>query len=543
MENSPPTGRYETNKHNTAQLDPEALERILSTPVPCSEFSDLDSTTPKETIKRNYNTQVAHALYQGEELDVDNTVNATLRDRFLTINQRFNNDLGSTIDNTVFTDRDFIAGSAASLIAANMPNPGDFLEDMLARIPASEQSEDLNDKLANIAQAVYGSRYEAYVDEVDDDDADESGDNVDAEFSTNINESTLEHNKQEDAEILRRSHTLKRFVYDTARKTMNNWNMLTTNTRNAAASPQLWARENAYKRAKKRYEKKAAKVKPESNSRLNQHRQAVADRHEAIATEKMQKRDIHKDSMKNRLYDAQEKTEGRNFIYQERVNQYKERKEAAVARKELRETLKADKANYFEREAIIKQIPAEQLQRIGRVACSYNAALSVENKVGSQVKQAGSYLTTLETSYATTTEHKETLLTLSDTYEAQANKINEKEIPKIRELIEIQQQEIASLSEDDEQYQEVSGIIAILQDRERQREQEAVTLREQAKDSREKAKLAQDKQQNLEKRIAAQKDKLTHSRQRLGGQQSVADVRYTSKRSAINDIINSNENR
>lgn len=176
-----------------------------------------------------------------------------------------------------------------------------------------------------------------------------------------------------DAEILGRSYAVRRTISSSANHTIRAAETVSTKFRNLFEGPGKLHRRFAHFVAEKRYNRHKARFDavshlPEGN-RLRKRREAKLNR----ATERFNttKRALEE---KNTRIESRREAVGANFERRkvEYSSELIQRKEKALARREIRRNLKAQGAGRLEGRSITKEIlkdvPQERLRRLGRLA-------------------------------------------------------------------------------------------------------------------------------------------------------------------------------
>lgn len=177
--------------------------------------------------------------------------------------------------------------------------------------------------------------------------------------------------RYKDAEILGKSYRVRQMIHE-----LGNRYAAGLETQDAAQSNALEIpgklrekfivrrHQKKYNKAKKMLDMAEKKGLPE-NHYLMVRRKAAFTTAEARLQSAQKKLDTRNERMKDRKEAVHKNFEARRTEY---ITDLKNRKESALARKTLRHELIAQGATLSERKAILKEIPQEHLQRVGKLA-------------------------------------------------------------------------------------------------------------------------------------------------------------------------------
>lgn len=517
-------------KSNPDKLSPDKVRAILDTPTPLHQLATSDALESGAIIN-TYDQHIMDALRtkdpDAEQLEVDNDLQA----RFIRVSEAVKDLPPETASGPILAyTPDSVIAAYSSKVTAHLPNPGDFMKAMQPE-SGPPLTEAANDRLNTLAQAIYGERFTSYQNAIAGNAPETTG---------RISDEQLARNRAEDLEILGHSHGIKRLASDTARRTVNFFTNAWAGTKNALTSPRLFVREAAYNSAKHKHQRLVAKINPNSSSALNRYRQAKADKQEQKVVTRLEHRNEVKDKMDARTDAARHHTEVNNSRHQEKVEQYKERKQAAVAHKELRKALRAEGASRKEARAIVGELTPGQLQRVGKVACQHNGALRIEKQVAARVAYAESHKAYLEESLDTAANTERSLIKLSEELTWDAHELYEQALPNITGQIEAKQHLLGSFSPGTHDYISIQHDIYSLQEQERRLQRRMEEKQRRAQAAERQAKAARRRQEQLRAKVAAQKKRMVEREKQLRKQQAISDERHQRKAEAIKSTLNGN---
>lgn len=352
-------------------------------------------------------------------------------------------------------------------------------------------------------------------------------------------------NRREDAEILGRSFAVRRTIQNAAREAANNHQLNKAERQNRRAAPKLWWREKQLNRVQSKYERKLARAENTNSNILKKHRLKKAEAYKQNKVDFRQKRyDTHKAAMDSRIENARAGTVERNTRYQEKVDQWKATKQAAVARKELRRELRQEGAGRRERKEIMRGVSAEQMQQFGRAACLQEASRRQAAKSERRTNKAAARVTELQTSIRNTERGALDSAQLARRMSDRIGVLEESEIPALGDKLGQAREHLDTFSPGDmsEEFLEAKRRVHEAQKAFDAAQKEIVDSEKAARDARRRHDSLLKSQETLERqldRATAQQESQTR---RHGNVQAAYDQRRTERRQAFEQAFDNDNN-
>lgn len=230
-----------------------------------------------------------------------------------------------------------------------------------------------------------------------------------------------------DAELLGKSFRVRRTVQEAGTQSIKTWQGIKARVRNAFDAPGKALKQFAHNRAKSSFERKDRRLQKATSARLVSLRQASAEKAKGRLDERANKLHEHVGRMEARTNAVQENANRRRQGY---IDELKGRRENGLARKAVRQQLRSEGASRRETRAIIgEKIPAEHLQRVGKVAIVAETSRRKSTEAERGERKAVKSHARTERRIATTNERARNYADHAETTDLRADEITDQDLP------------------------------------------------------------------------------------------------------------------
>ena len=196
------------------------------------------------------------------------------------------------------------------------------------------------------------------------------GEGVGTEASTDgatgeTEEARVVEARYKDTELLGRSFRVRRTIQEGGTQAIKGWQLAKAKMKNFFDKPGKAIKQYAVNRAQNSLNHKEARLNAAKSVRLRERHQAVVDKHRERLDQRTVSLKTHTDRMDKRIADVGKNERQRRQDY---INELKDKKGNALARKAVRKQLRSEGATRRETRSIVAEIPAKHLDRIGQVA-------------------------------------------------------------------------------------------------------------------------------------------------------------------------------
>ncbi len=252
-----------------------------------------------------------------------------------------------------------------------------------------------------------------------------------------------------DTELLGRSYPVRRSVRATGRGAAKVFHSAIVKTRNLAATPGKARRQIAYNLAKNSFDRRTARLASAKSERLQRHRRRAVMNARIAMNARRTKLEDHVTTMEKRSEAVSTRAVERRDKY---IGDLKAKREAALARKTVRQGLRQEGASRRETRTILAEV-APHMKRIGRVAIEREAAHRRFNKADRADERAGAKLRRTETRL----NNLEGRVGLHDEADRTVQAISTTRLPEAQAEVEALSEKLSGLEEGSLDYDLISA--------------------------------------------------------------------------------------